>query len=79
MGTWDKAKKVGKTGAAIGGLAFGVYGSAAPPVKPNVSASRTGSYSVGQRRTSQRVNTTRPRYTLGDAIIGKKPPRSKSW
>lgn len=44
---------------------------------PTYGYQKAGDYSANQRRNDTRRNTSKPRYTLGDAIAGKKPPKSK--
>lgn len=83
MAHWDSAKKQSSnrrkavTGAIIGG-ASALYGSSHGTGLQGYKPNSYGTYSVNRQAENVRKNTTKPRgYTVSDAIMGKKPPKSK--
>lgn len=83
MAHWDSAKKQrnnrGKAVAgAIIGTAGALYGSSHGTGLEGYKPKSYGTYSVNRQADNVRKNTTKSRgYTISDAIMGKKPPKSK--
>jgi hypothetical protein len=83
MAHWDTPKKQRNNhrkavaGAIIGG-ASALYGSSSGTGLQGYKAKSYTDYSAYRQAENVRKNTTKSRgYTISDAIMGKKPPKSK--